>query len=741
MEYNLKICDGVLQSFAGVHITRVEIPEGVTVIGENAFKGITSIEEVVLPITLTHIMAYAFKGCRKLKTILLPEKLEHIGVYAFHRCHSLRSIIIPNSMKELSSFVFLCCDHLERVEMQSVSRISTQTFAYNDNLSYIKVSKDFDSSCLVDSFTGCTKLSAICVGETEYSLNNIVEVLDSASDYPDIVKAIAADAFRVLQQNNGVLEKFSVNLRHVTIPNGIIAIGKSCFYNKKGIISIEFPSTLKKIDNRAFRNCISLERIVLSHENIKICEDAFKNCTTLHTITFSEGETYHLQGLPYVTNDLPAIVEQIHSQILGDFFIVGDTLFKYYGSEAKVLVPEGVSIIGAKAFAKNEVVGQVILPESVVEIHEEAFVDCLTLLSINIPESVHFIGKSAFENCVKLLKVKLPEHLRVIEKSVFNRCKSLKEIRFGRLLKQIESCAFYACTSLNNVIFPEELFAIDDMAFYKCQSLEKVNLPSSLYYIGNNVFTLSGVEYAQIECDTTSDATSATDIFSQCEKLKKIVFCEDVRFIADKFAFNCSSLESVEIPSTIENVGRNAFEGSIYLANLRGGTHLHVFLDGSTMSGDVNIPEGITVIAGGAFYGNKHITSITMPDSLKSIGVRAFCACTSIKTIKLPRQITDLDEGTFAYCESLESVEGGNLSEIYDNVFYNCKKLSSLSTITSALLSVGDCAFAGCVSLNTLNIEDCEYFGANSFAETPFLENLQPAIINDLIIDALCKRV
>jgi len=61
------------------------------------------------------------------------------------------------------------------------------------------------------------------------------------------------------------------------------------------------------------------------------------------------------------------------------------------------------------------------------------------------------------------------------------------------------------------------------------------------------------------------------------------------------------------------------------------------------MSGDVNIPEGIKVIAGGAFYGNKHITSITMPDSLKSIGARTFCACTSIKSVKLPRQITMLD--------------------------------------------------------------------------------------------------
>lgn len=48
-------------------------------------------------------------------------------------------------------------------------------------------------------------------------------------------------------------------------------------------------------------------------------------------------------------------------------------------------------------------------------------------------------------------------------------------------------------------------------------------------------------------------------------------------------------------------------------------------------SGDVIIPEGVTAIAGGAFYGNRGITSVKLPESLKRIGSRAFWGCTSLK--------------------------------------------------------------------------------------------------------------
>ena len=57
------------------------IPDGVKVIGKNAFIDNTDIEEVILPESLVSIEDYAFAGCTGLKKIKFPQGLKKIGPF------------------------------------------------------------------------------------------------------------------------------------------------------------------------------------------------------------------------------------------------------------------------------------------------------------------------------------------------------------------------------------------------------------------------------------------------------------------------------------------------------------------------------------------------------------------------------------------------------------------------------------------------------------------------------------
>ena len=60
------------------NVTKVVIPESVTVLPRNCFSGFDSLEEVVLPDTMTTFQGYSFYRCPKLKKVVMPKSLKHL---------------------------------------------------------------------------------------------------------------------------------------------------------------------------------------------------------------------------------------------------------------------------------------------------------------------------------------------------------------------------------------------------------------------------------------------------------------------------------------------------------------------------------------------------------------------------------------------------------------------------------------------------------------------------------------
>ena len=124
----------------GRNIRSVDIPQGVTSIGNHAFEECFALEEVTIPQSVTSIGLIAFGGCCKLTTLSLGENVETIGGGAFFRCSSLSNITIPKKVKVIESGY-------------SGTPSFYRTFAYCSGLKYIILPAGLTS--FKDSLTGC----------------------------------------------------------------------------------------------------------------------------------------------------------------------------------------------------------------------------------------------------------------------------------------------------------------------------------------------------------------------------------------------------------------------------------------------------------------------------------------------------------------------------------------------------------------------------------------------------------
>ena len=92
----------------------VVIPDGVTVIGESAFKGCTSLTSIKIPDSVTEIGENAFEGCTSLTSINIPKRA-YIMDSAFADCTSLTSIEIPDGVTKIDESSFVGCTSLKEI--------------------------------------------------------------------------------------------------------------------------------------------------------------------------------------------------------------------------------------------------------------------------------------------------------------------------------------------------------------------------------------------------------------------------------------------------------------------------------------------------------------------------------------------------------------------------------------------------------------------------------------------------
>ncbi len=234
--------------------------------------------------------------------------------------------------------------------------------------------------------------------------------------------------------------------------------------------------------------------------------------------------------------------------------------------------------------------------------------------------------------------------------------------------------------------------------------------------------SFSGIEKVVIEEGVTSIGNYA---FEYCYNLKKVTIADSVTSIGDRaFAYCHNNLRDIAISDSVTNIGHQVFLGCSMLTNItvdannkyyssdsygvlfnKDKTRLVACPAGSQVSTYV-IPDGVTAIETGAFYGYSKLVNVTLPDSITSIGIKAFQACVNIKNITIPDNIVSIEDWTFSNCYSLTSVTiPDSVTSIGERAFWACSELTDV-TIPDSVTYIGDCAFSGCSSFTRITIPD-----------------------------------
>lgn len=197
---------------------------------------------------------------------------------------------------------------------------------------------------------------------------------------------------------------FKVSYTSFEIPERVTMINDKAFAYTE-IYEVNIPRTVKSIGNSAFNNCKVLERICLGDSVRYIGDGAFRQCVGLDTVEIPSSiaslgvnifesceKLCHFEG-KYSSADNRCLV--INGELLS---------FAPYGLNT-YSIPDGISVIGERAFFKCEHLVYVSIPTSVKVINDEAFYCCTNLTSITIPKGVIEVGQKAFGHCENLKSV------------------------------------------------------------------------------------------------------------------------------------------------------------------------------------------------------------------------------------------------------------------------------------------------------------------------------------------------
>ena len=202
-------------------ISKIEIAEGITSLGDHAFADCSAVSQLTLPATITSIVSYAFHNCSNLTAISVPYGVTEIEEYTFNGCRQLRKVALPETISSIDSHAFFDCASLnELILPTAVQTLGEYAFAKCSSLSGINLPASI-ITIPAHLFDSCNQLhdlvlpgNVAIIGEFAFSgCAAITEMI-----VPSSVTTIERGAFSQCTA-----------LGTVTIPDGVTSIGTSIF--------------------------------------------------------------------------------------------------------------------------------------------------------------------------------------------------------------------------------------------------------------------------------------------------------------------------------------------------------------------------------------------------------------------------------------------------------------------------------------------------------------------------------
>ena len=627
-------------------------------IGSAAFYR-SNLTTVTIPATLTTIESSAFRESHSLESVDFSnaEALSSIGYSAFENCIALTEADMENAtgLVAINGQAFYGCYGLTTLNIpQTVTYIGYQAFQGVKNINY----KGSAGSSMEK--WGALARNGYVEDGLVYSDNTKTTLVAYIGDGGSV--NIPAGVVTI-----GHLSFFNcTTLTAVSIPSSVEYIGSDAFSSCSSLSTVDMSNAtnLHYIDNSAFSGCAALASISIPQSIIRVGYGAFDNCNS--SLLTEQNGFYYLgnSSNPYLVLIKPVAPGNI-STLTVENGVKAVAYGAFSGCTDFPITEDGASYVGSSsnahlilARASSEEITSCTINSNTKLVAPEAFWGCygLSYTTITIPEGIEFMGYRAFgygggsspyfvtNECSQ--PARWDEYWNYYGGRVVWGANSYQIDGDGVLTinKNVEAndYTYYPwyseAESITKVVFTGDVSHVGNYAFYngnnEYYNLKQVVIPSTMKTIGDNAF-----QYSYYLTDINlGDATELTSIGG--------------------YAFyNCSSLETIEIPSSVTFIGEYAFndcynmdynesEGISYLGNTSN-PYLYMASVNSGSDEQYTINANTRFIGSYAFSGCSNMSSITIPASVKSIGNYAFTDCSNLITIDVPSTVTYIERNAF----------------------------------------------------------------------------------------------
>ena len=284
------------------------------------------------------------------------------------------------------------------------------------------------------------------------------------------------------------------------------------------------------------------------------------------------------------------------------------------------------------------------------------------------------------------------QEVTTIGKWTFSQCSSLASVTLPESITTIGGGAFSDCTSLDSIIIPKGVTSIGYSAFERCSALKSIIIPEGVTKIDVETFW----NCSSLESITLPDGITTIDLqaFYGCSSLQNIIIPESVTEIENDAFTKCTSLRSIIIPKNVTTFGWGMVRDCTSLES-------------------ITLPEGITMV--GYSFDKNWLPSLKIfVSKLASSDGRCLIVDGKLMTFApaglteyaIPEGVTTIGDSAFSGCTSLESItipEG--VTTIENSAFFGCTSLKSV-VIPEGVTTIGNSAFFGCTSLKSVVIPD-----------------------------------
>ncbi len=681
----------------------------------------SNVESIVVPDSVKVING-AFQNLVNLKSVTLPEGLEYIETDSFRNCTQLKEIEIPDSVYNMYDYMFYNSGieelniggrHFEYINLASYQGSNIKTLTLN--IPEVKLQNV--------ALSGVDKIiSNSMVGRLE-PLESDPEGIVTNPNFELICKG----GMLITSYYDYVTEKGLYH--HYDVDNDIIAFKTYPAESKATYISGDYRYYLNAENEAVIDRYLGTDSVIVVPETVdgytvtEIGSTAF--CATFDSNKYFFGNQ--------ITTD------QITS----------------------ITLPDTIDKIGILSFGSNKSLTSINIPEGITHIPTMAFRQCTGLKNIDLPSTLKKIGPLAFYLCMGLTDIIVPEGVTEIGGYGFGRCESAVNISLPETLTTLGEYAFSENLLLTEASLPDSLVNVGDGIFWYCEQLESVKLPANLERIGARMFYRTALNSIDIPETVTEIGFEAFD--ESLGTMSSIVLPEGLKRI-EPYAFAyLNHLSQIEIPSTLEYMGKRAFNNTAIeklVLNCENLTKIGEYaFGGCDKLTEVEIGGGIKSIDKYAFYYCSKLKKVTFGDNVEKIYSQAFLKCTQLEEITIPENINYIGDGAFGECTMLKTVNfnarnaktlgyacycpfeksyvkcvniSNTVERIDDALFANLTSLTEVN-IADSVKEIGNYAFWECSSLAEINLPDSvEYIGSSAFEKCTSVKTavLPPNIIS-----------